>query len=252
MTAKNDTADILPDRQPSVRVRCHAIRYQPDRRYLWRLVDVSDGPCGRNCCGTHRAKGRTATVFVDSMSFLRPVHVGDEVSFFTEIIHVGAHPRFALMSKPGGITRFEETSDKVTEGVFTFVALDEAGRPPTACPRSGRRSLIGLVGPTFFKHSCKTFLRTPPPFRRVLFCFTREKHTQNRNQIPDTSTLWRICFSFMYHSPMSLHLASVKYNSGQPLCAGVMVRVRIHQFDWLSTQGDMVQADTCIARNGES
>ncbi|ODN71333.1 putative acyl-CoA thioester hydrolase [Methylobrevis pamukkalensis] len=38
---------------------------------------------------TRRARGRAATVAVDAMTFLSPVLVGDEVSFFGEIVATG-------------------------------------------------------------------------------------------------------------------------------------------------------------------
>lgn len=132
MTAKNDTADILPDRQPSVRVVAMPSDTNPTGDifggWLMSQMDLAAGTAA-----ARRAKGRTATVFVDSMSFLRPVHVGDEVSFFTEIIHVG-RTSLRINVEAWRQTRFEETSDKVTEGVFTFVALDEAGRPRPLVP----------------------------------------------------------------------------------------------------------------------
>lgn len=88
MTLVNDATDTLPDRQPSVRAVAMPSDTNPTGDifggWLMSQMDLAAGTAA-----ARRAKGRTATVFVDSMSFLRPVHVGDEVSFFTEIIHVG-------------------------------------------------------------------------------------------------------------------------------------------------------------------
>ncbi|KZB72406.1 MULTISPECIES: acyl-CoA thioesterase [Thalassospira] len=127
MTIKNDATDTLPDRQPSVRAVAMPSDTNPTGDifggWLMSQMDLAAGTAA-----ARRAKGRTATVFVDSMSFLRPVHVGDEVSFFTDIIHVG-RTSLRINVQAWRQTRFEERSDKVTEGVFTFVALDEAGRP---------------------------------------------------------------------------------------------------------------------------
>ncbi|NIY77023.1 acyl-CoA thioesterase [Thalassospira sp. HF15] len=127
MTAKNDTADTPPLRQPSVRAVAMPSDTNPTGDifggWLMSQMDLAAGTAA-----ARRAKGRTATVFVDSMSFLRPVHVGDEVSFFTDIIHVG-RTSLRIKVQAWRQTRFEETSDKVTEGIFTFVALDEGGRP---------------------------------------------------------------------------------------------------------------------------
>jgi acyl-CoA thioesterase YciA len=76
-----------------------------------------------------RARGRVATVGIEAMSFHRPVYVGDQVSCFcstqavgnTSItVHVETWARRRLRGQ------FGETV-KVTEGNFTFVALNEDG-----------------------------------------------------------------------------------------------------------------------------
>ncbi|WP_336081578.1 acyl-CoA thioesterase [Thalassospira sp. CH_XMU1448-2] len=127
MTSKETATDILPDRQPSVRAVAMPSDTNPSGDifggWLMSQMDLAAGTAA-----ARRAKGRTATVFVDTMSFLRPVHVGDEVSFFTEIIHTG-RTSLRINVEAWRQTRFAETSDKVTEGVFTFVALDDEGRP---------------------------------------------------------------------------------------------------------------------------
>ncbi|KTD15971.1 hydrolase [Legionella lansingensis] len=74
------------------------------------------------------ALGRVATVAIHSMTFLKPVHVGDIVSCHVELIKRGttsmtiAVEVWAEPATTGG--RF-----KVTEGTFIFVALDKEGRP---------------------------------------------------------------------------------------------------------------------------
>jgi len=76
-----------------------------------------------------RARGRVATVGIEAMSFHRPVYVGDQVSCFcrtealgnTSIrVHVETWARRRLHHHFG-------ESVKVTEGIFTFVALNEDG-----------------------------------------------------------------------------------------------------------------------------
>ncbi|MEE3044979.1 MAG: acyl-CoA thioesterase [Pseudomonadota bacterium] len=127
MTSNETAMDTLPDRQPSVRAVAMPSDTNPSGDifggWLMSQMDLAAGTAA-----ARRAKGRTATVFVDTMSFLRPVHVGDEVSFFTEIIHEG-RTSLRINVEAWRQTRFEETSEKVTEGVFTFVALDNEGRP---------------------------------------------------------------------------------------------------------------------------
>lgn len=73
------------------------------------------------------AKGRVATVAIDRMSFMIPVKVGSVVSCYTEILQTG---RSSIqiqvevwMQDPGS-----NDSQKVTEGLFVFVALDKDGK----------------------------------------------------------------------------------------------------------------------------
>lgn len=75
-----------------------------------------------------RVKGRAATVAVEAMSFLSPVLVGDEVSFYGSILSVG---RTSLKIRIEAWRRKREAEEmiKVTEAIFTFVAIDENRRP---------------------------------------------------------------------------------------------------------------------------
>ena len=76
---------------------------------------------------TRRACGRTVTVAVDAMSFLSPVLVGDEVSFHGEILSTGRSSmkiRIEAWRRP----RESDERTRVTEAVFTFVAIDAERR----------------------------------------------------------------------------------------------------------------------------
>ncbi|KTD07561.1 acyl-CoA thioester hydrolase YciA [Legionella jamestowniensis] len=74
------------------------------------------------------AHGRVATVSIHSMSFLKPVHVGDIVSCHVELIKRGTTSMtidvevWAEPATTGG--RY-----KVTQGTFIFVAIDKEGKP---------------------------------------------------------------------------------------------------------------------------
>ncbi len=74
-----------------------------------------------------RSGGRVVTIAVEGMSFLKPVHVGDLVSFYAVIEKTGrtsVRVRIDAWAKRGR-TGAEE---RVTEGVFTYVAIDEDRR----------------------------------------------------------------------------------------------------------------------------
>ena len=79
-----------------------------------------------------RANGRVATVAIDSMAFLRPVPVGAVVSCYTRMQDIGRSSMQILVE----VWIVEDNGElaKVTEGHFTFVAIDQNGRP-RAVPR---------------------------------------------------------------------------------------------------------------------
>ena len=75
-----------------------------------------------------RARGRVATVAVEAMEFHRPVNIGDLVSCYAEVTKVGRTSMRVEIETwvERRITRLQE---KVTAGTFTYVAIDEKGRP---------------------------------------------------------------------------------------------------------------------------
>ncbi|MDF1684289.1 MAG: acyl-CoA thioesterase [Legionellaceae bacterium] len=74
------------------------------------------------------SKGRAATVAIDTMSFLLPVHVGDVVSCYVELEHVGNTSMVIKVQVWKQVVATGERSH-VTEGIFTFVAINEQGKP---------------------------------------------------------------------------------------------------------------------------
>lgn len=75
-----------------------------------------------------RAKGRVTTVAIDKMTFLAPVHVGDFVCCYAELLKVGRTSMTILIQT---FATDELSGDRrhVTEGIFTYVSIDEQGRP---------------------------------------------------------------------------------------------------------------------------
>jgi acyl-CoA thioesterase YciA len=78
--------------------------------------------------GVERARGRVVTIAVDGMKFLQPVWVGDVLEVYTEVESIG---RTSMkINIEAWATRFRtDHRDKVTEAVFTFVAVDDNGKP---------------------------------------------------------------------------------------------------------------------------
>jgi acyl-CoA thioesterase YciA len=71
-------------------------------------------------------------VAIDSMTFLSPVFVGDEVSMFVRPLRVG-RTSISVLVEAWRRRRDGLEAVKVTQGTFTFVAID-AERRPRALP----------------------------------------------------------------------------------------------------------------------
>ncbi|RIV78240.1 acyl-CoA thioesterase [Pelagerythrobacter aerophilus] len=80
-----------------------------------------------------RARRRVVTVGIEAMEFHRPVKVGDVVSFYSEVVRVG---RTSLTVQIIAVAMSEVTGmrTRVTQGRFSFVALDEDGQPTPIAP----------------------------------------------------------------------------------------------------------------------
>jgi acyl-CoA thioesterase YciA len=74
------------------------------------------------------AKGRTVTVAVDAMTFKKPVFVGDVVCIYGDLIKVGT-TSITVHVETWVIRRNESKRIHVTEGSYTYVAVDEKGQP---------------------------------------------------------------------------------------------------------------------------
>jgi len=77
---------------------------------------------------SRRAKGPVATVAIEAMKFLHPIHLRDLISVYAHVEHVG---RTSMGVRIEVIAERDlgQTEVKVTEGLFTFVALDANHRP---------------------------------------------------------------------------------------------------------------------------
>ncbi len=78
--------------------------------------------------GVERARGRVVTIALDAMKFIRPVWVGDVLEVYTEVESVG---RTSMKIHVEAWARRFQTHfhEKVTDANFTFVAIDDNGRP---------------------------------------------------------------------------------------------------------------------------
>ena len=82
-----------------------------------------------------RARGRCATISVETMTFHHPVFVGDEVSLSAWIVAVG-RSSIRIQVEVWRRERENEDTMKVTQGLFTFVAIGSDRRPRTVPPEA--------------------------------------------------------------------------------------------------------------------
>ncbi|KPA21514.1 putative acyl-CoA thioester hydrolase [Shimia sp. SK013] len=80
-----------------------------------------------------RAKGRVATVAVDAMKFIRPVKVGNILCVWAWVERVG-RSSMGVRIEAWAFRHRRGVYEKVTEAVFTYVAIDEHGNPRPVPP----------------------------------------------------------------------------------------------------------------------
>ena len=116
----------LPNRQPALRVMpmpADANQYGDIfGGWIMAQVDIAGATIAM-----HRARGRVATVAVNSFVFKQPVSVGDVLSFFAEVVATGRtsikiNVEVYAERNPG-----KPITVKVTEATLSYVAIDAQG-----------------------------------------------------------------------------------------------------------------------------
>lgn len=77
---------------------------------------------------SERSRGRVTTIAIDTMKFIRPVKVADVLEIYTSVVRVGRTSMAIEIEAWVKRQRIGEV-EKVTEAVFTFVAIDDNGKP---------------------------------------------------------------------------------------------------------------------------
>ncbi len=90
------------------------------------LMSLMDS--GAGLVAARRAKGRAVTVAMNGVEFHKPVKVGDEVSVYAEITKVG-RTSMQIATEAWRRERHSEQDEMVTRASFTFVAVDDHGKP---------------------------------------------------------------------------------------------------------------------------
>ena len=81
-----------------------------------------------DAAGVERARGRVVTITVEAMKFIRPVRVGDVLEVYTVVESIGRTSM--VIHVEAWARRFQtQIHEKVTDANFTFVAIDDNGKP---------------------------------------------------------------------------------------------------------------------------
>ena len=101
--------------------------------WMMSQMDLAGG-----VAAVQRARGRVVTVAVEAMTFHLPVNVGDLVSCYAAVTKVG---RSSMTVKIDAWVqrRIGRHMERVTSGHFTYVAVDEKGKPRPVPPESEGR-----------------------------------------------------------------------------------------------------------------
>jgi acyl-CoA thioesterase YciA len=97
---------------------------------------VSHMDMGAGIAARRVARCRVVTVAIDSLIFFKPVAVGDTVGCYAELEKIGnSSMRFKM--EVWTVSMTEKKLKKTGQGIFTFVALDQEGRPQPVKRGSG-------------------------------------------------------------------------------------------------------------------
>ena len=128
-------ATTLPQREPTLRLAAMPsdANYTGDIFGGWLMgqVDIAG-----SIPAVHRAKGRVATVAVNSFVFKEPIFIGDLVSFYTRIVKVGTTSITVDVEVYVQRDPANPTCHKVTEATLTYVAVGEDRRPRPLPPEN--------------------------------------------------------------------------------------------------------------------
>ncbi len=118
----------LPDREPALRV----VPMPADANYHGDIFGgwiMSQADIAGSIPASRRARGRVATVAVNSFVFKEPVLIGDLVSFFATITRTGRTSITVDVEVYAQRNPTDEITVKVTEASLTYVAVGKDRRP---------------------------------------------------------------------------------------------------------------------------
>jgi acyl-CoA thioesterase YciA len=125
---------VLPhDKQPALRV----VPMPSDSNQVGDIFGgwiMSQVDIAGSIPAMRRARGRVATVAVNSFSFKQPVFVGDLVSLYADIVRIGRTSITVDVEVFAQRNPLDIECVKVTEATLTYVAVDEKRKPRVVPP----------------------------------------------------------------------------------------------------------------------
>ena len=114
------------DQEPAIRTVAMPADANPNGDIFggWLLsqMDVAGG-----VHANHVAGGRVVTIGIEAMTFHKPVYIGDQVSCYCQTKEIGNTS--VAVKVETWVCRQDSRDEKVTEGLFTYVAIDINGQP---------------------------------------------------------------------------------------------------------------------------
>lgn len=123
----NQPTQLPPDQMPVLRVMPMPADLNPSGDvfggWIMAQVDIAGA-----VPAIKRARGRVATIAVNSFLFKQPVSVGDVVSFYADIVRVGTTSITVRVEVYAERNYAAPIIVRVTEAELTYVAIDGDGR----------------------------------------------------------------------------------------------------------------------------
>ena len=132
---KGQDGSLSPGRDPALRTFAMPKDANPNGDIFGGWIMAQMDLAGA-VAAVRRARGRVATVAVEAMEFHRPVNIGDLVSCYAEVTKVG-RTSMRVEIETWVERRMTRVQEKVTAGTFTYVAIDETGRPTPVETQAG-------------------------------------------------------------------------------------------------------------------
>ncbi len=133
MSDGNGSTHLPQDREPILRVVPMPADANPTGDifggWIMSQVDIAG-----SIPALRLARGRVATVAVNSFTFKQPVLIGDLVSFYAKVVRVGRSSITVDVEVYAQRGIPEEVTVKVTEATLTYVAVDANRKPRPVDP----------------------------------------------------------------------------------------------------------------------